>query len=76
MRTTRVEGAIRLLCVFDMFRVDNDSQPRVIVFFTLLVLHRIFDRIPRITLDTVFLDEDLRVSRLPDRNFLIYVKDY
>lgn len=37
---------------------------------------RIFDRIPRITLDTVFLDEDLRVSRLPDRNFLIYVKDY
>ncbi|CAM9297809.1 unnamed protein product [Scytosiphon promiscuus] len=37
---------------------------------------RLFDRIPRITLDTVFLDEDLRVSRLPDRNFLIYVKDY
>eukprot|EP00903_Cladosiphon_okamuranus_P009349 g8915.t1 len=37
---------------------------------------RLFDRIPRITLDTVFLDQDLRVSRLPDRNFLIYVKDY
>lgn len=37
---------------------------------------RLFDRIPRITLDTIFLDQDLRVSRLPDRNFLIYVKDY
>ncbi|CAN0442739.1 unnamed protein product [Ectocarpus sp. 12 AP-2014] len=37
---------------------------------------RLFDRIPRITLDTVFLDQDLRVSRLPDRTFLIYVKDY
>ncbi|CBJ48469.1 conserved unknown protein [Ectocarpus siliculosus] len=37
---------------------------------------RLFDRIPRITLDTVFLDQDLRVSRLPDRNFLVYVKDY
>ncbi|CAM9173054.1 unnamed protein product [Pylaiella littoralis] len=37
---------------------------------------RLFDRIPRITLETVFLDQDLRVTRLPDRNFLIYVKDY
>lgn len=64
------------LYVFDIFRADNNSQPRANVFFILLVLHRIFDRIPRITLDTVFLDEDLRVSRLPDRNFLIYVKDY
>lgn len=37
---------------------------------------RIFDRIPRITLETMFLDQDLRISRLPDRNFLVYVKDY
>lgn len=41
-----------------------------------VLVRRLFDRIPRITLDTVFLDQDLRVSRLPDRNFLIYVKDY
>lgn len=37
---------------------------------------RMFDRIPRITLETVFLDQDLRISRLPDQNFLVYVKDY
>lgn len=51
-------------------------NPEQNVVPVVLVLLRIFDRIPRITLDTVFLDEDLRVSRLPDRNFLVYVKDY
>lgn len=45
--------------------------------FFLCVCHcRIFDRIPRIILETVYLDQDMRVSRLPDQNFLIYVKDY
>lgn len=39
-------------------------------------MRRLFDRIPRITLETVFLDDELRVSRLPDGNFLIYVRDY
>ncbi|CAM9270202.1 unnamed protein product [Discosporangium mesarthrocarpum] len=37
---------------------------------------RFFDKIPRIVLETMFLDKELRVSGLPDGNFLIYVKDY
>lgn len=55
----------------------NRTDPVMLFLpFSRAWLLRMFDRIPRITLDTVFLDQDLRVSRLPDRNFLVYVKDY
>lgn len=55
---------------------DRNADLLLVVALAAVLARRLFDRIPRITLDTVFLDQDLRVSRLPDRNFLIYVKDY
>ncbi|CAM9930956.1 unnamed protein product [Phaeothamnion confervicola] len=40
------------------------------------VFERVFDKIPRVVLETDFLDRELRVTRLPDSGILIYVRDF
>ena len=36
---------------------------------------RFFDKLPRIVLETLYLDSELRVTRLPDNCVLMYVKE-
>ena len=36
---------------------------------------RFFDKLPRIVLETLYLDSELRVTRLPDGCMLMYVKE-
>lgn len=37
---------------------------------------RFFDRLPRVALETLFLDKEMRVTRIQDGSVLIYVKDF
>jgi hypothetical protein len=39
------------------------------------ISERFFDKLPRIVLETLYLDSELRITRLPDGCTLMYVKE-